>query len=305
MTRTDVVVALDIGGTKALGALCTLDGTVVAQREREMGGDPGRIDPDLTTCRALVRDLLDHSAGNGLRVCALAAGFPEYVGRGRLQSHEVLAWNTQPAEMFGAMLGESMPVVIESDVRCGAIAEATRGAGRSTRSVAYVSWGTGLSWSLVIDGRVHAGERGEAIGFGELPVSPDIAARTDTLELFASGKAIERRYETVSGSPVNGARGVLRLAQQGDERARECVRSAADAVAAALAWVVALVDPAVVVLGGGIGSAGETEFVQRTTATYTRLTARRPGAPPIRPAELGAHAGLIGASLFAVAAAAG
>lgn len=89
-----------------------------------------------------------------------------------------------------------------------------------------------------------------------------------TLEAFASGGAIARRYKR-----VNGAREVMQLAESGDQRARKIVISSATALGAALAWAVSLVDPQVVVLGGGVGARGG-EWLEIVRDRYSSLGAQ-------------------------------
>jgi len=216
-------------------------------------------------------------------------GVPEFVTRqGVLSSALVIAWQEQPSHLF-ATIG---PTVVQSDVRCGALAEATLGAGQGISSMLYVSVGTGISCALVLDGQLWAGHRGEAIALGELPVDRWVDAdSTATLEGFASGCGITDRY----GQGL-GAREVLARAATGDARASDIVDSAAAALGAGLAWAVSLVDPELIVLGGGLGSSGG-RWLEQVRKRYERLV--RPGAPALNVAELGADSGVIGAALAA------
>ena len=223
---TPVTIGLDIGGTKVAGGLVDAAGAVVVRVERPSLVD-GRRDPASAVTLAVARELMARAAALGLRVDGIGAGFPEYVDPdGRLTSHEVLAWTDQPAGPLGALA----PATVESDVRCGALAEATRGAGRGSREVAYVSAGTGLS---------HAGE--------------------------ATAVALLER--------TGGALG------------------------AGLAILARLLDPDVIVLGGGLGAAGGP-WRAALDAAYVARTASRPDAPPIVVAALGADAGIIGAAIM-------
>ncbi len=203
----------------------------------------------------------------------LGVGMPEYVSRsGLLTSSEVLDWTTQPAALLSDLY-PGVPVVVESDVRCGALAEWRLGAGRSYDGLFYVSLGTGLSSTLIADGRLLAGHRGEAIALGELSVPASIhPSWQGNLESFASGAGL--------------------AARAGD------LTSAGQALGLVLADVVALLDPPLVVLGGGLGTAA-TPLWEALRDTYRGQTSRRPNAPPIIQATLGPDAGLIGAALAA------
>ncbi|MQA78578.1 MAG: ROK family protein [Streptosporangiales bacterium] len=294
---TPVVLALDVGGTKVLGGLVTPAGEVLRTREASTAA-PGGADPGLRTTRDVARRLAGDASGVG-EVVAVGAGFPEYVRAGELRSHEVLAWTGQPAGLLAAVV-PGVPCVVESDVRCGAIGEAVLGAGAGLRSVLYAAWGTGLSSTVVLDGRPLTGERGEAIALGELGVSSVVDAGWEgNLERYASGQGVAERYSALTGDAVRGAVDVARRAAGGDACAAAVLESAGRAVGTALGWLVAVLDPAAVVLGGGLGTA-TTPAADAARQAYDDTVARRPHPPSLIPARLGSRAGLIGAALAAV-----
>jgi glucokinase len=302
----DVVLGVDVGGTKSRAVLLGPDQpdrggladppdlTVVAMDEVPTATSE-RADPGLGASHALAHRLRDRALEQGLHITGVGIGVPEYVRGGLLHSDLVLAWTVQPGELFA----DIAPVTVESDVRCGALAETVLGAGRDSTSMLYASIGTGISSSFVVGGHVWEGHRGEAIALGELPIDRDLdPGVAHTLEEFASGSAIARRYSRATGQQVAGAREVLALAEGHDPRARAIVESAASAIGAALAWAVYLVDPQVVVLGGGLGSSGGW-WTQQINERYQRLS--RPSPPPLLPAECGADSGAIGAALASFA----
>lgn len=287
------VVALDVGGSTVRGALVNQAGTVVA--EHTLG--TGDRDPGLCAARQVAERLVGVAAERELAVRALGAGFPEYVDRdGRLTASEVLDWEEQPM----TLLADLAPVVaVESDVRCGALGE-LHAPGSTLRDFAYISLGTGLSHTMVCDGVIRPGVRGEGIALGELPVHPDAGAGwSGSLESFASGAAIARRYADRTGAslPV-GARSVVALASAGDQNAADVLTSAGSAIGYALAQLVWLLDPGVVVIGGGLGAA-DTLLHEAMRAQYGQLLVRRPNPPPIVTGALGATAGLLGAAHLA------
>lgn len=295
---SEVILALDIGGTKALGGLVGLDGTILSTREFPTGGTPGQIDPSLTVVQRLAETLLDDiSRTSDVRLTAVGAGFPEYVGGGLLHSREVLDWTDQPADLLRNLVTAETPITIESDVRCGALAEAHFGAGRGRNLVVYVSWGTGISWTLVQHGIALAGRRGEAIGFGELAVSARVSTDwTGNLEQFASGKGIANRYSALTGAQVTETRNVIDRATEGDRVAASVLDTAAEAIGEALSSVVSLVDPDLVILGGGIGVSNSS--LRRTAGLhFANAVSAHPDSPRLVNGELGTRAGLLGAAV--------
>lgn len=285
------VLAVDVGGTKTLVGLVGAQGDVRAEREfsTRLGGD------DLTTvCDGIRAALVEWGAAPA----RAGIGFPEYVdAHGRLTSSEVLTWSRQPADAVEEVLrerGAVRPRVrVESDVRLGALGESHFGAGRPWDSFVYISLGTGLSSALVVDGRPWAGARGEAIALGEWP-SPETDA---TLESFASGAGIERRYRERTGRVLTG-RELSAAAWDGDPVARDVLTGAGRAIGLACAQLVHLLDPAALVVGGGLGSA-DTPLGAALAATYA-ASARRPSPPPLLTAALGHRAGLLGAAALAL-----
>lgn len=285
---SSATLGVDIGGSKTRVALMDEAGSILVIDEAPTGGVP-KADPGLRISHDIARRVASMAAARDVVVEGVGVGVPEFVEPdGRLHSCLVIAWEQQPRDLFA----DIAPVVVDSDVRCGAIAESRLGAGRGVRSMLYVSVGTGISCTLVIEGHAWTGHRGEAISLGEFPVDRSADRQsTSTLEEFASGGAMGRRYGGVAG-----ARDVMRLAAAGDKRARTVVESSATALGAALSWAVSMVDPQVVVLGGGLGTSGG-EWFDRVRERYRSLGS--PGVPDIVMAQLGPDSGVIGAALVA------
>lgn len=312
-----VALGLDVGGTTVAGGLVDATGEVL-HRVSAPSEVAGARDPGFVVSLGVARSLLDAAAARGLLVHGIGVGVPEYVSAdGRVTSAEVMGWDAQPAAAFGIL---GLPVAVHSDVRCGALAEARCGAGRGAGSFLYVSVGTGLSSALVLGGEVWPGARGEAIALGELPVSPAVApGETGSLESFAAGAAILRRFRADDGGPDAGAPApgaptdptggdrltggslpdgpaIDRAAAAGDPHAVRVVESSAHALAHGIAAAVALLDPERVVLGGGLGTS-TGHWARALRHCYAALTARRPRPPALVSAALGPDAGLVGAAL--------
>jgi glucokinase len=230
-----------------------------------------------------------------MRVQGIGVGVPEYVSpAGELTSREVMDWDIQPSELFGT-LG---PVWIESDVRCGALAEARQGAGRELDSFMYVTVGTGLSSTLVVRGAPWMGHRGEAIALGELPVDSFLDVSRINLESFCSGAGMAIRYEALTGQAPEAH--LANEAASGDTAAHEVLVSGARALGRALAATAKIVDPAAFVLGGGLGTSRGL-WQGELYREYEAAVGPRPGAPPLIQATLGEDSGAIGAALLPLA----
>jgi predicted NBD/HSP70 family sugar kinase len=153
-------------------------------------------------------------------------------------------------------------------------------------SFAFVSVGTGIGMGLVIDGRLHRGAHGAAGEIGFLPLGddadPDDASRLGSLEAVASATGIVRAARRAGMQGPMSARRVFQAAARGDARAKAVVDAEAGLIAKAICAVVAVADPHLVVLGGGIGQA--SEFLDQVAA-HVRRTA--PVCPELRVSALG------------------
>jgi glucokinase len=267
-----LVAGVDVGGTKIDACLLDpLTGEVSVHERVRSGGEAGGR-AVLATCVEVVRRL----AGDR-PLAAVGIGLCEFVNlEGRPTSAFTVDWRgLDLTEAFS----EIAPVRLESDVRAAALAEGRLGAGRGIDLPwLYVSVGTGISCSLVIGGQPFTGARGNAIAVGAPPV-----------EQVASGLALQRRAGCATAEEV--------LA---DPAFSEIVGEAAGALGEALAWLVNALDPAVVVIGGGLG------LVRPYRETAVRamragIEAQESQAVPVVPAKLGALAGAIGAGLAAAA----
>ncbi|MHA7135213.1 ROK family protein [Oerskovia turbata] len=295
------VLGLDVGGTKIAGVIVDPDGRIVL-RSTAPTATPDGPDAGGRVTLAVVEALLTEAREAGLDVGAIGAGYPEYVSRdGRLTSTMVLPDAHESERQLRAL---GLPLVIESDVRAAALAEATVGAASGASSSLYVSLGTGVSCAFTLDGAVVAGARGEALALGELDVplravaglSDAAASRAEAaesnLEGFASGAGVAMRYTARTGRRVRGASEVVAI---DDDVAREVLVSAGAALGAAIASLVGVVDPEVVVLGGGLGCSGGV-IVDALLESYTQRSSARPGPPPVRIAQCGPDAGVLGAA---------
>lgn len=294
-------IGVDVGGTKVAMGLVGADGTVgptVRFENREAPGARELLALTAERCRRLLRD------ARGGTVVAIGLGLPELVDLdGRIRSSTSIAWTREEIlEAFGG----SPPVVLEADVRAAALAEARFGAGRGYRSVAYVTIGTGISSCHVLDGRPLAGGHGAA----QLLGSTEVAARCPAcgehfplvLERVAAGPGIAAAYARATGWGVERAEEVVAAESRGDLAAIEVLEEAAQVLGSFLALLVGVVDPEVLVLGGGIGaSAGPyVEAVVRWARRY--IWAEHVRGLPIRRAALGSAAGMIGAGVAALEA---
>jgi glucokinase len=209
-----------------------------------------------------------------------------------------LDWRDVP---FGAMLEAraGIPVAFGHDVRAGGLAEFRVGAGRGCTDAAFIAVGTGIAASLLLDGAVYSGG-GYAGEVGHIDVGhgqPCGCGAVGCLEAIASAAAIARRYTERTGLPAEGAQQVVDAAKNGDQSAEQVVGEALDGLAHGLGTLLTLLAPEVIVLGGGLFTAGDYVLEPVRKLLAARLTFQR--MPELRVAELGDEAGRLGAGLLA------
>jgi glucokinase len=284
---------LDIGGTKIAAALVDAAGQAVAFETvpTEIDADAGAV---LAAADGLIVRLRASATDRGLVVAGIGVAAPELVDLdGRVASVDVI-----PGLADAGLVHrwESVaPLAIESDVRAAAVAEARLGAGRGCSSFAYISVGTGVSYCLVIDGKPWTGSHGGAILLGSSTMA-ECQGSPWILEEIASGVAVLRRYRELGGELSSVAD--LLEAWCRDDSARTAIGEAARALGMGIALVINLLDPGLVVVGGGLGSAPGAfwELAQRSAKEFVYWDAAR--ETPVVQAALGGKAGAIGAGLI-------
>ena len=303
--RAACVVGIDVGGTTLKGGVCDRDAAIVHGERRPTARDDA--DALVDGIVALAGDLAaegrrrfeaDGIAGVGLAVPGLVDET-----RGVALRAVNLPWRDLAlAEVAGGRLG--LPVLLCHDVRAAAVAEAALGAGREVDDFLFVAIGTGIGGAIVHGGQPFLGAHGRAGELGHVVVEPGgprcACGASGCLEAIASAAAIERAYAAASGGCGGdgpSAREVAALVEADDPVAGKIWARAARALGAALADAVALLDPGLVVVGGGLAEAG----AQLLDPVAAELAARsRLGPPPrVVAAELGADAGCRGAALLA------
>jgi glucokinase len=295
------VVGVDVGGTKIAAAAVETGSGSVAHR-RELPTRPER-DPYalLEDIESVVGAVVQAMRRQGHSPQAIGIGVPELVdARGRIGSAHLLDWSEIP---LTERLQAIAPTCVESDVRAASLAEARFGAGREFELFAYASIGTGISSSVVQDGVPLVGARGGALvlSSGSLGVPcPECSNWTEfVLETYASGPALARRYAAATGQDVAEAETVITAANTGEPTAAEIVDSAADALGSALGWLVNVIDPEAIVVGGGLGLAPGRYRERLVAATRDHIWNPSARGLPFLSASLGADAGTIGAALSA------
>lgn len=307
-------VGLDIGGTKILGALVDDEGEVLAE---------GRVSTPSTGTRDiiagaadLVRDLAAH--GEVSAVGMACAGFLDRA-RTRMMFAPNLPWQDEPLK---ALMEEAtgLPVVLENDANAATWGEYVQGSAGEARDLIFITIGTGVGGGVITDGRLLVGAFGMGGELGHMRVVPQGrpcgCGVSGCLEQYASGSALLRaaREKVVAGGDRAAAlvelcggdaerlegRHVTEAAAAGDALSRELLAELGRWIGEGAASVAAILDPEVVLIGGGVSAAGGLLLDPAREAFESHLTGvgHRP-VPVMKLAELRDQAGVVGAAALA------
>lgn len=292
MSSSKAILAIDIGASKIAGALLSESYEILylesVPARTALYGD---ADPDLAITKGLIKALLEIAKEKNLEVIKGGACFAEYVTPDQqLNSKDQIAWSVQPKDDFAALTRFGW--TIESDVRAMALAE-SRAA--DIKDFLFVTVSSGISHALVIDGKPWAGATGEAIGFGITQI--DNSQESPILEQFSSGLGIARRYQKATSTDVTSAETVFAQYEK-DPIAKEIIDSAAAVLGKSLAAIVDFLDPAKIVIGGGLWL-GSDLYRNLVLASYEKSVTQRRKAPKVINSVAGSNAAVIGAAIAA------
>jgi glucokinase len=294
---SDHILGVDLGGSNVRAILADLAGRPVADTAaRTVDGDAEAL---LAHIADLSRRLARSAEVDWSRIAAMGVGVPGAVrpdGRGlRLAPNLPPFLDLDVATTLGGELG--VPVAVDNDVNAATLAEQRRGLGVGVEDFVFIAVGTGIGMGIVASGSLQRGAAGAAGEIAFLPLGMDPFDPghqvNGPLEEAAGGVGVARRYAELAGTAVS-AQEVYRRAAAGDGHARAVLDRQARAIALAVVSAQSMLDPALVVFGGGIGS--REDVVTRVRAHVARLT---PRPPRIEVSRLGERAGLIGAAELA------
>ena len=282
-----MLAGIDLGGTQVRVALARSDGQLITSVKTRTHLLP--------TPQAMVdwaaSEIERHRGREKVRSITIAAPGPIDLKRGVLVKPPNLPWQNVPLEaMMSRATGASVHLANDADM--AGLGEHTRGAGRGTRNMIYITWSTGVGGGLIIDGKLYRGGHGTAGEIGHMIIDPngplDSCGQRGCLEAFIGGANLARE----TGHP---AAELFAAAARGERHASMVVERAARYMGLALISLTNALDPEMFVIGGGVSRSWS--LVQPTMLETLRSSpfikaARR---PRVRRARLGDRAGQVGA----------
>ncbi|GAB3156477.1 ROK family protein [Micromonospora sonneratiae] len=299
MTRPEgqCVLAVDVGGTTIKGAVVGEDGEF-----RHSLVVPSRADDDpVEAVRSLCLQLRDDALALGTAPAAIGVVTPGLVdeAEGVVRYAANLRFRNVPLRAFiGEDLG--LPVAVGHDARAAGIAEAVAGAASGLDNFLLLPLGTGIAAAVVVHGAPVPGATGSAGEVGHIPVYPGgepcSCGQQGCLEVYASAGGLARRYARLGGTPGLDSRAIADAVTT-DPVARTVWDDATQALGTALATLTLTLDPARIILGGGLADAGAVFFGPVRDALHAALAWRPP--PPVLRSAFGAQAAQVGAAVMA------
>jgi glucokinase len=310
-------IGVDVGGTKIAAGLVDAQGHIHDRVQRPTpAGSPENI---LRGIADVVEEVIAASSLERGAIEAVGLGIPGPVDpeRGIGIVSVNLGWRDVPVRSeLEKMLGK--PCFIENDVKAAALGEYRYGRGQGLSDMVYLSIGTGIEAPMILDGRLYRGPTGMAGEVGHAIVDREgprcKCGATGCLEALASGPAIAARAETkiksgrtsvLMRTPAAGqgqitAEKVFEAAANGDRVAMETVEETGDYLAFAVQLLIMMLDPQLVVIGGGVAQAGDVllgqirrSLARQAEESYVFKDVFRPER--VQLTRLGSDAGILGA----------
>lgn len=305
-----LTIGIDVGGTKVLGGVVDESGNILEKARRETPRQGGAA---LTqTIADVALELMRNHKVSAVGVSA--AGFVSSDRKTMLATPNIAGWNgVNLDDELTKLIG--IDVVIENDGNAAAWGEAVFGAGRGEAHMLLLTIGTGIGAGIVVNGQLHRGAFGIAAEIGHMRVVPEghlcgCGAR-GCFEQYASGSGLMRHVrEAIAATPdiarnllalgdgtIEGLKGhhVTEAARAGDVVALAAFNTTAQWLGAGIASLSVILDPAIVVIGGGVIDAGDI-LLEPTRANMERkmpFSGKHP-SPKLVAATLGNDAGLVG-----------
>jgi fructokinase len=289
-----VRIGIDLGGTKIEGIVLDAAGDPLERQRRPTPAREG-YQAILEAVRELVRALESRTE----TALPVGVGTPGAISAtsGLLKNSNTVCLNGRPlqADLERAL---ERPVRVANDANCFALSEAVDGAGRGAESVFGVILGTGVGGGLVLRGRLHQGLQRIAGEWGHNPLEAGGPAcycgRRGCVETFLSGPGLERDYRERGGEAGLDARAIAARAEAGDGPAAAALERYLDRFGRALAPVINILDPSVVVLGGGLSNLGLLYTAGRES--LSRWVFNEELLTPLQPNRHGDSSGVRGAA---------
>jgi len=306
---------LDIGGTKLACGIADASGRLLARATEptdENASARAIFDRLVALSEAALND--SGTAPEEIEAVGISYGGPVDYETGRtITCHHLRGWEDIPLEQW-ARERFGLPVDMDNDANVAALGEAVYGAGKGHRFLLYLTVSSGIGGGIILDGKIYRGAASLAGEIGHTVLEPEgpvcTCGKRGCLEALASGWSIARRardaLENAGASTLSGlapeqvtAQAVAQAAEAGDALALRVMNETADYLGRGIAAGINILNPSIVVIGGGVSKAGDVLFGPVRAAVDKYAVEGCARAASIVPAALGDDAAVLGAVALA------
>ena len=291
----NVVVGVDMGGTKLYGAISEIGGHIIDEVTMEREGASGEACYDLLT--KLIDDLLSRPGLKDRRVRGIGVGAPgiTHHREGVVKWAYALNWKDFPLK---ARLNEryKMPITVDNDVNLASLGELWFGAGQDVQNMVLITIGAGIGAGIIIDGTLYRGSNEASGEIGHMIPGREFLGRSfidfGALESVASATGMVQRVHEYSTSVKDpSSEEIYEAAREGRQWARDIMDEMVDYLAIAIANLSVSFDPELIVLGGPV-----TPYADMLAESITkRVKETIPSLPRLEVSNLGLRATVMGA----------
>lgn len=299
----EVVVGVDIGGTKIAGAVVTRQGEIIERltvpSEGKLGGS--KVMANLVT---LIDELLDNTKHQVRAIGVGTAGEVDPMS-GVITSATDNIPNWSGSDLAGLCVNHwNLPIRVDNDANAAALAELWYGAGRGVSNFVYLCLGTGVGGAVISQSKLLRGAHNYAGALGHITICyngrPCNCGSTGCLEAYVSGSAIgEMAKKRLVSKEIVDARTLFSLVQAGDQEALQLVDEVGGYLGCGLASIANSFDPSLIIIGGGVGEVGELLLSRAREVLQQRVLAGLKGEVQLKQAALGNDSGVIGGAVLA------
>lgn len=307
-----VYAGFDLGGTNLKYALGTSNGDIINRHSKpSLADQPQAVIFD--NMFAALEELLQEAKAQGEQIAAIGVGTPGSLdfAKGQLigSTPNIPDWTDAPIKKsFEARF--KIPTWADNDANLMALAEARKGAGRNYGTILCLTLGTGIGGGIIIDDQIYRGVHSSAAEVGHIIIEfggkPCNCGNFGCLEAYASAPAMVERYRrklkrtgVVYEIEELSTELIFEKAALNEELAKQTIIETCDYLGAGIASMVHIIDPEIVIIGGGVADAGQ-EFIDRIEVVVKGVVLK-PIAKSLKvvKAELKNDAGIVGALLLA------
>ncbi len=277
------IIGIDIGGTSIEIAVMNLFGTIIDKTDLDT---QKHIDHNIVTViAATVNELLEKIDIDSSKIYGIGVGVPGItdVENGIVVDAPSLRWKNKPLKMeLESLL--PCPVYIDNDVNVAALGEQWKGTGELNRNFLMITLGTGIGCGLIINGELYRGSSYAAGEIGYMITDKETAEKSydqtftgyGFLDSHVGGPSITKRMLNHLGESNNNttdfsAKRIFQMANEGDEDALEIINESLSHLAFALINVISIINPGLIVLGGGISKSMNAYLSKLTTIIEKHL----------------------------------